>query len=321
MPLDPEAKTLFDALGVTNLLPIETMTPQAARERSKLMLEARKQMGVEPVHEVRDVKIPGPAGDIPVRIYMPDIDRPAPALVYFHGGGWVIGDLDSHDQVCRALANKVPCAVASVDYRLAPESKFPAAVEDSYAATEWVAANAGQLGIDRERIAVGGDSAGGNLAAVVSQLARDRTGPKLVYQLLIYPATDMRMTAPSIDQNADGPLLTKASMNWFIGHYLRSDADKLHPEASPSLAANLRNLPPAFIMTAECDPLRDEGEAYGRLLEAAGVAAEVQRYAGMPHGFFSFGPALAVGRQAFADTISRLRQAFGLQGSVAHSAA
>ncbi|HLH00125.1 MAG TPA: alpha/beta hydrolase [Bryobacteraceae bacterium] len=319
MPLDPQAKALFDAIGITNLLPVETMTPQAARERSKLLLEARRQMGIEPVHQVQDLRI-GPAQDIPARIYTPDVRKPAPALIYFHGGGWVLGDLESHDHVCRSLANKVSCVVASIDYRLAPEAKFPAAVDDSYAATEWVAAHAAELGIDPERIAVGGDSAGGNLATVVAQLARDRKGPKLVFQLLIYPGTDMRMKAPSIEENAAGPLLTKASMVWFIGHYLRNEDDKLNPLASPLLATDLSNLPPAFILTAECDPIRDEGEEYGRKLEQAGVAVEIKRYAGMPHGFFSFGAALTTGREAFADTTARLQRAFGLEGSVAQSA-
>lgn len=321
MPLDPQAKALLDALGINTLQPIETMTPQAARDRSKVMLEARKLMGVEPVHQVRDVTVPGLAGGIRVRIYTPDVPQPAPAVVYFHGGGWVLGDLESHDAVGRALANQVPCVVASVDYRLAPEAKFPAAVEDSYAATEWIAAHAGELGIDRNRIAVGGDSAGGNLAAVVSQMARDRQGPQIAFQLLIYPGTDMRMTAPSIEENADGPLLTKASMVWFIGHYLRNEQDKLDPLASPLLSSNLRDLPPAFILTAECDPLRDEGEAYARSLEAARVPVTVKRYAGMPHGFFSFAAALTTGKQAQADVAQQLREAFELQRRSADSAA
>ena len=161
---------------------------------------------------------------------------------------------------------------------------------------------------------MGGDSAGGNLAAVVSQLARDRKGPKLVYQLLIYPGTDMRMTAPSIEENAEGPLLTKASMIWFIDHYLRGKRDQVNPLASPLLASNLSNLPAAFVVTAECDPLRDEGENYGRSLEAAGVPVQIKRYAGMPHGFFSFAAALAGGREAFADTAARLREAFAVEG-------
>jgi acetyl esterase len=270
-------------------------------------------MAVEPVDQVRDLKIPGPACEIPIRIYSPTAQSPAPALIYFHGGGWVLGDLESHDHVCRALANSASCVVLSVDYRLAPEHKFPAAVDDSYAATQWIAEHAGELGVDPSRIAVGGDSAGGNLAAVVSQLARDRGGPYIVYQLLIYPGTDMQMNLPSIDENADGPLLTKAAMLWFVDHYLNGVGDRINPLASPLLASNLQGLPPAMIITAECDPLRDEGEAYGLRLEDAGVRVDVQRYDGMPHGFFSFGAALDGGRQAFADATSRLRSAFKLE--------
>jgi acetyl esterase len=242
-------------------------------------------------------------------------------LVYFHGGGFVIGNIESHDHVCRSLANKVPCVVASVDYCLAPEAKFPAAVEDSYAALEWIAANAAGFGIDPSRIAVGGDSAGGNLAAVISLMARDRKGPTLAFQLLIYPATDMRMTAPSIEENANGPLLTKASMVWFLDHYLTGDHDKENPLASPLLASDVSGLPPAFIATAECDPLRDEGEAYAHRLEQAGVRAELHRYAGMPHGFFSFAAALDTGRQAMEETAASLRDAFGIERLCADSAA
>jgi len=313
MPLDPQAKVLFDALGITDRK-LENMTPEAARELGKAMVAARRQMGIEAVHEVRDVKIPGPGGEIPVRIYTPDIAKPAPALIYFHGGGWVLGDLESHDHVCRSLANRVPCVVLSVDYRLAPEAKFPAAVEDSMAATEWIAAHASELGIDAGRIAIGGDSAGGNLATVVARLARDRKGPRLIYQLLIYPGTDMRMDWPSVEENADGPLLTKPAMIWFLAHYLRGEEDKLDPLASPLLAADLGELPPAFVLTAECDPIRDEGEAYAERLRAAGVAVEVKRYPGMPHGFFSFGGALTVGKVAFGDAVGGLRGAFGMDG-------
>ena len=313
MPLDPQAKVLFDALGITDRK-LENMTPEAARELGKAMVAARRQMGIEAVHEVRDVKIPGPGGEIPVRIYTPDIAKPAPALIYFHGGGWVLGDLESHDHVCRSLANRVPCVVLSVDYRLAPEAKYPAAVEDSMAATEWIAAHAGELGIDAGRIAIGGDSAGGNLATVVARLARDRKGPRLIYQLLIYPGTDMRMDWPSVEENADGPLLTKPAMIWFLAHYLRGEEDKLDPLASPLLAADLGELPPAFVLTAECDPIRDEGEAYAERLRAAGVAVEVKRYPGMPHGFFSFGGALTVGKVAFGDAVGGLRGAFGMDG-------
>jgi acetyl esterase len=322
MPLDPQAKSLLDFLGFTTQPGIETLTPQAARDRFSALTDARKQMGAnEPVHQVRDVRIPGPSGEIPVRMYTPDVKTPAPVLIYFHGGGWVLGDLDSHDHVCRAIANSVPCVVASVDYRLAPEAKFPAAVEDSYAALEWIAANAGELGIDAGRIAVGGDSAGGNLAAVISLMARDRKGPKLVYQVLIYPATDMRMVAPSMEENSEGPLLTKAAMAWFIEHYLRGEKDKLDPLASPLLAADLTGLPAAFILTAECDPLRDEGEDYGQKLKSAGVPVEVKRYAGMPHGFFSFGAALIAAQESMADTTTRLSKAFESESVKAESAA
>src|SRR6266852_764783 len=164
MPLDPQAKALFDFIGLTQLAPLETLTPQEARARFKAMAEARRQMAVEPVDQIRDLEIPGPAGEIPIRVYTPKVQSPAPALIYFHGGGWVLGDLESHDHVCRALANRASCVVMSVDYRLAPEHKFPAAVHDSYAATQWIVDHAGELGVDRSRIAVGGDSAGGNLA-------------------------------------------------------------------------------------------------------------------------------------------------------------
>ena len=320
MPLDPQAKALLDFLGITTLPGLETLTPEAARDRFRGFTEARKQMGAdEYVHSVRDVRIPGLGGEIPIRIYTPAVSELAPVLIYFHGGGWVLGDLESHDHVCRSIANAVQCVVASVDYRLAPEAKFPAAVEDSYRALEWVAA--AELGIDPSRIAVGGDSAGGNLAAVISQMARDRKGPNLVYQLLIYPATDMRMTAPSIKENADAPLLTSAAMDWFIEHYLSCEQEKSDPLASPLLAADLSGLPAAFILTAECDPLRDEGEAYGRRLEEAGVPVDVKRYAGMPHGFFSFGAALNTGKEAFADTTIRLSRALGSQRIKEESAA
>ena len=322
MPLDPQAKALLDFLGITTLPGLETLSPEAARDRFRGFTEARKQMSAdEYVHSVRDVRIPGPGGEIPIRIYTPDVSEPAPVLIYFHGGGWVLGNLESHDHVCRSIANAVQCVVASVDYRLAPEAKFPAAVEDSYRALEWVAAGAAELGIDPSRIAVGGDSAGGNLAAVISQMARDRKGPNLVYQLLIYPATDMRMKAPSIKENADAPLLTSAAMDWFIEHYLRCEQEKSDPLASPLLAADLSGLPAAFILTAECDPLRDEGEAYGRRLEEAGVPVDVKRYAGMPHGFFSFGAALNTGKDAFADATIRLSRALGSQRIKEESAA
>lgn len=312
MPLDPQVQILLDFTGISSMPPLETLTPEAARARFEVFTELRRAMPVEPMDHVRDLTVPGPVGEVPVRIYAPKIDAPSPALIFFHGGGWVLGNLDSHDHVCRALANSVPCTVFSVDYRLAPEHKFPAAVLDSYAALVWISAHAAELGIDPARLAVGGDSAGGNLAAVISQIARDRRGPRVVFQLLIYPATDMRMNHPSIEENADGPILTKAAMNWFIAHYMNGPQDRTDPLASPLLSSNLAGLPPAFIITAECDPLRDEGEAYGRQLAAAGVRVETRQYEGMPHGFVSFAAALEGGRRAMADATARLRSAFGI---------
>jgi acetyl esterase len=312
MPLDPQAKAVFDYVGITSRPPIETLTPQEARDGFRALAEARRPLTPESVHQVRDVRIARADGEIPVRIYTPNSPAPAPALIYFHGGGWVLGDLDSHDHVCRAIANSVPCVVVSVDYRLAPENKFPSAVHDSYAAVEWIADHASDLGIDPARIAVGGDSAGGNLAAVVCQMARDRRGPKLAFQLLIYPATDTKMRFPSVDENAAGPLLTKPATNWFINHYLNGEEDHGNPLASPNLTADLRDLPPAFVLTAECDPIRDEGEDYARRLQEAGVRTKMVRYAGMPHGFFSFASALDVGKRAFSDATAELRAAFHL---------
>jgi acetyl esterase len=312
MPLDPQVQTLLDSLGISKLAPLETLTPTEARARMGVIREARRQAVLETIHEIREIRVPGPAGEIPARVYTPDYPAPLPALIYFHGGGWVIGDLESHDHVCRAIANSVPCTVVSVDYRLAPEHKFPAAIDDGVAATEWIAAHAKELGIDASRIAVGGDSAGGNIAVVVTQIAKARGGPKLVFQLLIYPATDMRMGFPSIQENADAPILTKAAMDWFANHYMNGDVDRTNPLASPILTEDLAELPPAFILTAECDPLRDEGEAYGQRLEDAGVAVDVQRYNGMPHGFFSFLRALDGGREAFQDATEKLRRAFSI---------
>jgi acetyl esterase len=311
MPVHPQVQALIDALGLANLPGLETLTPIAARDRFLVMAELRRQTGVEAINEVRDVQIAGPAGSLPIRIYTPEVQKPAPALVFYHGGGWVIGDLESHDHVCRSLANGAQCVVAAIDYRLAPEAKFPAAVDDCFAATRWVAEHSAELGIDPNRIAVGGDSAGGNLAAVVARLARDRGGPALIYQLLIYPVTDLRMGSASYVENAEGPLLTKAAMAWFIDHYAGTGADRIDPLASPLLAPDLVGLPPAFVLTAECDPLRDEGEAYGKRLMEAGVPAEVKRYAGMPHGFFSFGAAFDGSKEAIADALDRLRVAFG----------
>ncbi len=303
MPVDPQAQVVLEQLAAMNFSITRGMTAVQAREMSKALAVPGEP---EPVANVENRKIPGPGGEIPIRIYTPQGSGPFPILVFFHGGGWVIGDIDSHDPTCRRLTNLAECLVVSVDYRLAPEHPFPAAPEDCYAATQWVAAHATELHADASRIAVGGDSAGGNLSAVVAQMARDHGGPQLVFQLLIYPATDFRMNTASIEENAEGYLLTKEDMIWFLGHYIKEE-DKTHPLASPLLAANLSGLPPALVITAEYDPLRDEGEAYGKKLKEAGVPVTISRYNGAIHGFVGL---IELGNQALAEAATALRAAF-----------
>ena len=242
----------------------------------------------DPVDVVANRTVPGPAGDIPVRIYSPSGvgSRPSPAMVWFHGGGWVYGSLDSADFVCRGIANRAGCRVISVDYRLAPEAKCPAAVDDCFAVTRWVADHAAELDVDANRIAVGGDSCGGNLAAVVTQLAREHGGPTLAFQALVYPITNHRFDTPSYRDYGNGYLLTRDAMVYFWNHYLGEQADGTGPLASPLRAATLAGLPPAIVITAEYDPLRDDGEAYAARLRADDVAVELVRYDGQIHGFF-----------------------------------
>jgi len=260
-----------------------------------------------PVAMVENRKIPGPAGDIPVRIYAPENTSPTPALVYFHGGGWVIGTLDTHDPICRHLTKETGAVVVSVDYRLAPEHKFPAGPEDCYAATCWVADHAAELGIDAKRIAVGGDSAGGNLAAVVSLMARDRGKPKIGFPLLVYPVTDHSYDTASYRENAKDLLLEKDSMVWFWNHYLASPADGENPYASPLRAKDLKGLPPAMVVTAEFDPLRDEGEAYAKRLREAGVPVKHKRYDGVIHGFAMLTGVFPEAAQVVADVVGEIR--------------
>jgi len=261
-----------------------------------------------PVDHVEDRRIPGPAGQIPVRIYAPQASGTLPVLVYYHGGGWVIGTFDTHEAVCRHLAKQAGAMVVAVDYRLAPEHKFPAAAEDCYAATCWVASNAATLGIDAHRLAVGGDSAGGNLAAVVSLMARDRGGPSIAFQLLVYPVTDHSYDTPSYRENADGYLLTKEAMVWFWDHYLREPADGANAYASPLRAASLAGLPRAMVITAEYDPLRDEGEAYARRLRESGVDVVLKRYDGIIHGFFMLTGVFDEAIAAISDAATEIRR-------------
>jgi acetyl esterase len=309
MPLDPQARAFLDEMNSLGGQPLYTMGVDGARRVMDLLATLRPPLA--PVASAVDRRIPGPAGEIPVRVYTPNGTAPFPVLVYFHGGGWVIGGLETHDGVCRALADGAGCVVVSIDYRLAPEHRYPAAAEDCYAATRWAAAHAAELGADAARLAVAGDSAGGNLAAVVSLMARDRSGPPIAFQLLIYPVTDARADTRSYRDNAEGYLLTAGDMDWFWGHYLGDEKAKgAEPYASPLRATDVTRLPPALVITAEFDPLRDEGEAYAARLKEAGVAARVTRYDGMIHGFFGMGHLMDKARAAVAESCAALEQAF-----------
>jgi acetyl esterase len=307
MPLDPVARLLLDQIAASSVPSIENLPVGQARA----IFEAMSKNRVEPLAlaRVEDRRIPGPAGEIPVRIYTPEGEAPLPVLAFFHGGGWVIGSLESHDALCRAIARAVPAIVVAVDYRLAPEHPFPAGLEDSHAALVWIAENAASFGGDPARLAVGGDSAGGNLSAAVSLLARDRGGPKIAHQLLIYPATNLRGDTVSMRENAEGYFLTRSLMAWFGNHYITHEQTLL-PHASPLLAPDLAGLPPATVITAEFDPLRDEGEAYAARLRESGVAAEYACYDGMIHGFITM-PMFRQAGEAIELAAAGLRRSFG----------
>jgi acetyl esterase len=291
MQLDPGAGTMLEMIRTSGRPPWHTVSPEEARA-GYLAGRAVTAPDPLPVAEVGDLSAPGPAGPVPLRLYRSAEAPPtgAPVLVFFHGGGWLLGNLESHDGVCRHLAARGGCVVVAVDYRLSPESKFPAAVEDAFAATAWVASQAASLGIDPARLAVGGDSAGGNLAAVVALMAREAGDrPAIAFQMLLYPATDFAMDTPSHAQFAEGHLLTRPAMDWFRDHYLRGPADAADWRASPLRAASVSGLPPAYVLTASHDPLRDEGEAYARRLIEAGVPVTVWRAPGQIHGFLPNG--------------------------------
>ena len=307
MPLDPEAKAILDALSGGEEVDPFSLPHTVIREGFAAMSSSAEGPEVSTV-EMREVD--GPAGKIPVRIYTPAGKAPRPGIVFFHGGGFVVCDLDSHDATCRELANGADCVVVSVDYRLAPEAKFPAAPEDCYAATQWVSREAEQLGIDPARIAVAGDSAGGNLAAVVAMMCRDRGGPSLVHQLLIYPVTDNRFDTTSYKDNGSGYFLSANMMRWFWHHYLDSEADGDNPLASPLRARDLSGLPSATVLTAEYDPLRDEGCAYVKRLQEAGVATAHTNYPGVFHGFIGMTEQIPRARQAVEEACAALRKAF-----------
>lgn len=308
--LDPDAAAVFAAFQAANRPPYESVSPTVARE---FYLAGRPVSNPEPpeLESAKPLSIPAPHGAIPARIYTPKTLRKnnglAPCLVFFHGGGWVIGDLDSHDVVCRKLAHEAEMIVISVDYRLAPEHKFPAAADDAIAATKWVAANAVALGVDATQLVVGGDSAGGNLTAVVALAARDGEGPKLAGQLLIYPATDFAMTHPSHSEPETSILLTHSVIRWFSNHYLNGAADIDNWKASPARAKSLAGLPPSYVMTAGADPLRDEGDEYAERLKQAGVGVTYRHFPGQFHGFFTMGKLLPQANVALTEIAGWLK--------------
>jgi len=311
MPVDPQMQGVIERVAKSALPPFYAVSADEAR---RLYKETRAALSppAPAVEAVRGLAASGPAGPIPLRLYR-GLGTAAgvslPVLVYFHGGGWTVGDLDTHDIVCRTLANKALCAVIAVDYRMGPEHKFPAAVEDCIAATRWVAEHGTALGVDAARIAVGGDSAGGNLATVVAIALRDAGGPPLTFQALAYPATDQRMNSDSHAKFGEGYLLTRNNMIWFRDNYL-APADYDDWRASPLLAADLARLPPAHIITAGYDPLLDEGRAYSERLVAAGVPVVYECFEGMAHGFLTMGGVVAAANHALYRLGQSLAQAF-----------
>ncbi len=310
-PLDPQMKAMLDFANASGPMFLRAETPEQARAKMQALLEARP-VEPPPVYRVEDRHVSGPHGQIPVRIYTSEGRVPKGVLVYFHGGGWVLGSIVTHDVLCRSIANAAGCIVVSVDYRLAPEHKFPAAPEDCYAAAKWVAANAQSFGGDPNRIAVGGDSAGGNLATVVALMARDRGGPRLIFQLLFYPAISAANDTPSQKEfSGDGFILSRADMEWFWNHYLSGPEDRNNPLACPNRASNLAGLPPALVETCSHDPLRDEGERYAEQMKKAGVQVTLTRYDGVTHGFVSFADVLDKGKQGIKEAGEALRTAFG----------
>jgi acetyl esterase len=310
MPLDKQAELFLKQINETGMPPLNEM-PVAEARAAYRSLVAQHGIAAEPLANISNRVIPGPNGSIPLRIYTPHGSRPLPVLVYFHGGGWVLGNLDVVHGACTVLANHAYAIVVAVDYRLAPEHRFPAAVEDCWAATRWVARNSAIIGADPERIAVGGDSAGGCLAAVIALMAREQGDPELRFQLLFYPVTDTAQYSKSWSENGQDYFLTADLLKWFYAHYLPEQKDRLEWRASPLRARDKSGLAPALIITAEYDPLRDEGEAYAEELKRCGTKAAVIRYPGQIHAFAAnLAGTLDDGRKALEQSAHELRQAF-----------
>ena len=303
MPLDPTVEVMLQQMAEAQGPALNEMSPPDAREMYRTLNAASPRPEVASVEDTK-------AGEIPIRVYKVSEDGKQPVVVFFHGGGWVIGDLETHDGACRQLAIAAQCTVVAVDYRLAPEHPFPAAIDDCFEATKWVAENAGSLGVDANKLCVAGDSAGGNLAACVCLKARDADGPAIGFQLLIYPVTDARMNTESYEANKDGYMLTRDGMQWFWDHYTGGQ-HLSNPHASPLVAPDLAGLPAACVITAEYDPLRDEGEAYGEALQTAGVTTNTVRFDGMIHGFFAMTDMLEGSRKAMDLAAAEIRQVFG----------
>jgi acetyl esterase len=307
--LHSQCKAFLDQLASMGGKPMHEMTPLEARA---LSLPPELAGPERPLHNVIDRTVPGTAGPIAIRVYTPVPAGRMPGLVFFHGGGFVLGTLESSDRPCRELAHLAGRVVVSVDYRLAPEHPFPAAVDDAYAATTYVVEHAKELAIDPNQLAIGGESAGANLAAVTALRSRQRGGPALSFQLLIYPQVDFADDSPSMREFGAGHFITSELLTYFEGHYLQSRQNRLHLDASP-LNADLHGLPPAFVITAECDPLRDQGEAYAQKLSQAGVPVTLKRYEGMIHPFFSLAGIIDDGKIAIADAAAALRESATVQ--------
>jgi acetyl esterase len=307
VPVHPQVQMLLDGLAAAGSPPLHETEPEAARQMMRALASMEERVEVE---RVDDRTVPGPGGDVPVRVYTPaeSIGANHGVLIWIHGGGWVIGDLETADPTCRLLAQGSGCVVVSVDYRLSPEHRAPAALEDCLAVVAWTVENAEALGCDASRLAIGGDSAGGNLAALACLRLRDEFGPEVDFQLLVYPVTDLTRSHPSYEANAEGYFLTAESMRWFVERHLGDEIDPKDPMVSPLHAESLEGLPKALVITAELDPLRDEGEAYAQRLREAGVEVEHVRYDGQIHGFFAMATMLDDGKAAVAKAAEALRK-------------